>query len=65
MLATALTGIRQDAYANAQRLPVKEMKPEKERGFYLHPELFGQPEEKSVEGAHNPDMMKQLQGMPK
>ncbi len=54
-----VTGIRQDAYANADRIPVEELKPENERGFYLHPELFGQPEEKSVEWARNPEMMKQ------
>jgi len=43
-----VTGIRQDAYANAHRIPVEEDKPAEERGHYLHPELFGQPEEKSV-----------------
>jgi len=43
-----VTGIRQDAYANAHRIPVEEDKPAEERGHYLHPELFGQPQEKSV-----------------
>ena len=56
-----VTGIRQDAWANAHRIPVEEVKPEKERGSYLHPELFGQPEEKGVEWARNPEQMKQLQ----
>ena len=36
-----VTGIRQDAYANAHRIPVEEQKPVQERGHYLHPELFG------------------------
>jgi hypothetical protein len=36
-----VTGIRQDAWANAHRLPVEQDKSEKERGHYLHPELFG------------------------
>jgi hypothetical protein len=36
-----VTGIRQDAYANAHRIPIEEDKPETERGTYLHPELFG------------------------
>jgi hypothetical protein len=36
-----VTGIRQDAWANAHRIPVEEDKTEKERGTYLHPELFG------------------------
>ena len=35
-----VTGIRQDAYANAHRIPVEEDKPEETRGKYLHPELF-------------------------
>jgi trimeric autotransporter adhesin len=36
-----VTGIRQDAYANAYRIPVEEEKPANEQGKYLHPELFG------------------------
>ncbi|MCP4707070.1 MAG: hypothetical protein GY869_00475 [Planctomycetes bacterium] len=36
-----VTGIRQDAYAEANRIPVEKDKPEKERGTYLHPEAFG------------------------
>jgi hypothetical protein len=43
-----VTGIRQDAYAKAHRMPVEEDKNEKEKGLYLHPELFGQSEEKSM-----------------
>ena len=43
-----VTGIRQDAYANAHRIPVEEMKPEGERGMYLNPTLFGQPETKGI-----------------
>jgi hypothetical protein len=53
-----VTGIRQDAWANAHRIPVELEKPEKERGFYLHPELFGAPEEKSIVAARHPDAMK-------
>lgn len=55
-----VTGIRQDAYANAHRIKVEEEKPEQERGYYLHPELHGQPEEKGVEWARNPEMMRQM-----
>jgi hypothetical protein len=43
-----VTGIRQDAYANAHRIAVEEDKPAEERGHYLHPELFGQEKEKTV-----------------
>jgi len=37
-----VTGIRQDAWANQNRVTVEEDKSEKERGTYLHPEAFGQ-----------------------
>ena len=32
-----VTGIRQDAFANKHRIQVEEAKPERERGYYLHP----------------------------
>jgi hypothetical protein len=35
-----VTGIRHDAYADANRIPVEEEKPPQEQGHYLHPELF-------------------------
>jgi hypothetical protein len=44
-----VTGIRQDAWANAHRIQVEEDKPPAERGYYLHPELFGAPKEKGIE----------------
>ncbi len=44
-----VTATRQDAYANAYRLPVEETKREAERGSYLHPELYDQPESSRVE----------------
>jgi hypothetical protein len=42
-----VTGIRHDAYANAHRIPVEEVKSPEEQGHYLHPELFGTGAEKS------------------
>jgi len=36
-----VTGIRQDAFANAHRIPVEQDKPLEERGSYLHPDAFG------------------------
>jgi len=36
-----VTGIRQDAWANAHRIPNEEEKPLEKRGTYLHPDLFG------------------------
>jgi hypothetical protein len=41
-----VTGIRRDAFANANRIQVEEMKPNAAVGTYLHPEAFGQPVEK-------------------
>jgi len=43
-----VTGVRQDAYAEAHRIRVEEEKTGDERGTYLHPEVFGQPTEKGV-----------------
>ncbi len=56
-----VTGIRKDAYANAHRIPVEQDKPEKERGHYLHPELFGHATEDSVLAADRPELFKQMQ----
>ncbi len=55
-----VTGIRQDAYANANRIKVEVDKPEHERGTYLHPEALGKPAERSVEWARNPELMRQM-----
>jgi hypothetical protein len=46
-----VTGIRQDAYADAYRIPTEEDKPTAEKGYYLHPEVFGQPASKSIQAA--------------
>ena len=53
-----VTGIRQDPWANAHRIPIEEEKSEKTRGFYLHPQLYGQPNEKSVDWAERPELMR-------
>ena len=55
-----LTDVRQNAFAQAHPLVVEEPKPARERGHYLHPELYGQPTGKSVEWARGPDLMCQL-----
>jgi hypothetical protein len=55
-----VTGIRQDAWANKHRIPTEETKSEKERGYFLHPELFDQPEEKSVDWALHPETMQRM-----
>ena len=55
-----VTGIRQDAWANAHRIPVEVSKAPADRGLYLHPELFGAPAEKNIGLAHHPMMQKLL-----
>jgi hypothetical protein len=46
-----VTGVRQDAWANAHRIPVEEDKPANERGYYLHPDLYGAGPDKQVGNA--------------
>jgi hypothetical protein len=56
-----ITGIRQDAWANAHRIPVEEEKEARLKGFYIHPELYGAPAEKQIEWARHPRTMKRMQ----
>jgi hypothetical protein len=49
-----VTGIRRDAWADANRLPVEEVKPDDEQGTYLNPEAFGLGEEMSLGSAMPP-----------
>ena len=44
-----VTGVRKDAWAEKNRVPVEEVKPTEEQGTYLHPEVFDQPEAKGVD----------------
>ena len=55
-----VTGIRRDAFANRNRIRVEEQKSEVERGYYLHPEVFGQPEEKSINWARDSEGLMKL-----
>ena len=55
-----VTGVRQDAWANKNRIPLEEVKSEKERGFYLHPEAFNQSEERGINWALQPEMMREM-----
>ncbi len=56
-----LTGIRKDSWAKAHPLVVEEEKPSSEKGCYLHPDLYGQSEEKSKFFAQYPDMMQPVE----
>lgn len=51
-----VTGIRQDAWAKANPLPVEQDKSAQEQGYYLHPELYGESDEKSIARAHYPEL---------
>ena len=52
-----VTGIRQDAYAEAHRTPVEEDKPAQVRGYYLNPEEHGQPRTKSELSVLHPELV--------
>jgi hypothetical protein len=43
-----VTGIRKDPWANVHRIEVEEDKPEKEKGYYIYPDLYEQPPEKGI-----------------
>jgi hypothetical protein len=58
-----VTGIRQDAFAKANPLVVEQVKNARERGYYLHPELYGAPPEKQLEWARHPELMRQMKEM--
>jgi hypothetical protein len=49
-----VTGIRQDAWANAHRIPVEVDKAPQDQGHYLHPELFGHEGEPNIAERHHP-----------
>jgi hypothetical protein len=55
-----VTGIRQDRWASANRIEVEEEKAEGERGYYLHPDLYEQPEEQGIVFAAFPDEMREI-----
>jgi len=55
-----VTGIRKDAWAEGNRVVVEEKKPAKERGYYLHAEAHGQPEERGIMWARHPDHMRKI-----
>jgi hypothetical protein len=42
-----VTGIRRDPWAKA-RIEVEEVKPDKERGYYMYPDLYDQPPENGI-----------------
>lgn len=59
-----VTGIRQDAFANANRLKVEEDKNSREQGYFLTPELFGAPRERGIGWLYQPQMEPRPQAEP-
>jgi hypothetical protein len=55
-----VTGVRQDAYAKAHPLVVEQEKDATTKGFYIHPDLYGAPQEKQIEWVRHPEMMQRL-----
>ena len=55
-----VTGIRKDPWANAHRIEVEEDKPDKERGYYIYPDLYGQPAENGISHLQFPKETKEL-----
>jgi hypothetical protein len=55
-----VTGIRKDTFAEANRIPVEEIKKPEELGYYLHPNAYGKTDEMSIEWARDPEGMKQM-----
>ena len=55
-----VTGIRQDRFANAHRIPVEEIKPVEEQGLYLHPEAWDLPEALGVSNATEPAIEREV-----
>ena len=56
-----VTGIRQDPYANQNRIQVEVEKSAEEKGHYLHYKEYNQPIEKSIEVVKNPDLLEELE----
>lgn len=55
-----VTGVRSDAVMRNYPFQAEQEKPERERGTYLHPEAFDQPEERGAEWARHHELMRQM-----
>ena len=56
-----VTGVRQDAWANAHPMPVEQRKSKEQQGRYLHPELYEKAKSKSIESVVTPELLKVLE----
>jgi hypothetical protein len=55
-----VTGIRHDPWAERNRIAVEQEKPERERGHYLYPKLYDQPQDRGVEWTRHPELMRRM-----
>ena len=55
-----VTGIRQDAWAQANRLVAEQDKPADEQDYYLHPETHGHYPERNVGKARHPAILRRF-----
>jgi hypothetical protein len=58
-----ITAVRQDAWEKAHPMFVEVEKLPRERGYYINPELYGVPQERNMDWARNPQLMKRIKGM--
>lgn len=49
-----LTGVRNDGYAKANRVNAVQEKPDREKGYYIHPEYYGQSQDKRISNLYKP-----------
>jgi len=57
-----VTGTRQDPYAKAHPIKVEEEKAPEDQGHYLHPEVYGQDQEKGIGWTGSPEEIKKIKG---
>jgi hypothetical protein len=55
-----VTGVRSDAVMLKHPFKVEENKAERERGYYLSPDAYGQPEERGIGWERLPQLMREL-----
>ena len=58
-----VTAVRHDAYAKAYPLVVEQEKSARERGYYIHPELYGAPKEQGIGTSRYLQSMRQFKRM--
>jgi hypothetical protein len=55
-----ITGIRKDPWAEGNRVVVEEYKSPEARGFYMHPDVYGHPGNRSIGWGLYPEDMQQM-----